>query len=77
MVVIGSAGVGYFDAGAWPGRATSSSPSACWPSSVWLVIENVSPVWIRTGLVGLGLGAYLMGLVWPYILALPGTGPRR
>ncbi len=75
MVVIGSGGVGYFD------RWGLSGPGHVIIALGMLVvlglalIKNVIPVWIRTGLVGLGLGAYLLGLVWPYIFALPGTGP--
>ena len=39
------------------------------------LVPNPVPMWIRTGLPGLGLGALLLGLIWPYLLYLPGTGP--
>jgi predicted membrane-bound spermidine synthase len=40
------------------------------------LLENRVPVWLRTGVAGLGLGALLLGLVWPYItLPALGTGP--
>lgn len=74
-VVIGSSGVGYFD------RWGLSGPGHLIVALVMLAIlglalvKNVIPVWIRTGLIGLGAGAYLLGLVWPYVFALPGTGP--
>ena len=31
------------------------------------------PLWLGIGLPGLGVGALLVGLVWPYLLALPGA----
>ena len=76
QVVIGSADTGYF------GRWGIAGP---WHLLVALailadlglaLIDNKVPVWIRTGITGLGLGALLLGLVWPY-LTLPslGAGP--
>jgi hypothetical protein len=76
QVVIGSNDLSYF------GRWGIAGP---WHIVVALavlailglaLIENPVPVWLRTGLAGLGIGALLLGLVWPY-LALPvlGTGP--
>ena len=38
-------------------------------------MTNPVPVWIRTGVAGLGLGALLFGLVWPYLLGPLGSGP--
>lgn len=75
MVVIGSAGVGYFDRWGLSGPGHVIIALGMLAVLGLALIKNVIPVWIRTGLVGLGLGAYLMGLVWPYIFALPGTGP--
>ncbi len=40
-----------------------------------LAVDRV-PLWIRVGLPGLGLGALLIGLVWPYVLVSAlRTGP--
>lgn len=75
LVVIGSAGVGYFDRWGLSGPGHLIIALGMLAVLGLALIKNVIPVWIRTGLVGLGLGAYLMGLVWPYIFALPGTGP--
>jgi hypothetical protein len=76
LVVIGSSDVGYF------GRWGIAGP---WHVAVVVgvlavlalaLIKNDIPVWIRTGLTGLGLGAFILGLVWPYLLWPPmGTGP--
>jgi len=76
QVVIGSGDTGYF------GRWGIAGP---WHLLVALailadlglaLIDNKVPAWIRTGIVGLGLGSLLLGLVWPY-LTLPalGAGP--
>jgi hypothetical protein len=76
LVVIGSNDVSYF------GRWGIAGP---WHIVVALAVlgnlglallENRVPVWLRTGVAGLGLGALLLGLVWPYItLPALGTGP--
>ena len=76
LVVIGSNDVSYF------GRWGIAGP---WHLIVVLAVlanlglallENRVPVWVRTGLAGLGLGALLLGLVWPYLtVGALGTGP--
>jgi hypothetical protein len=76
QVVIGSADTGYF------GRWGIAGP---WHLVVALailsilglaLIDNKVPLWLRTGIAGLGLGALLLGLVWPYVtLPALGMGP--
>jgi hypothetical protein len=75
LVVIGSAGIGYFDRWGLSGPGHLIVALAMLGILALALIKNDIPVWIRTGLVGLGAGAYLLGLVWPYVFALPGTGP--
>ena len=75
MVVIGSAGVGYFDRWGLSGPGHLIVAMAMLAILGLALVKNIIPVWIRTGLIGLGAGAYLLGLVWPYVFALPGTGP--
>jgi hypothetical protein len=75
LVVIGSAGIGYFDRWGLSGPGHVIIALGMLAVLGLALIKNIIPVWIRTGLIGLGLGAYLLGLVWPYIFALPGTGP--
>jgi len=73
--VIGASGVGYFDR--W-GLAGPFHPLVVLGLLTVLglaLVRNPVPLWIRGGLAGLGLGALLLGLVWPYLLGLPGTGP--
>jgi hypothetical protein len=38
-------------------------------------VTNPVQVWIRTGIVGLGLGSLLFGIVWPYLIGPLGSGP--
>lgn len=76
LVVIGSSDGSYF------GRWGIAGP---WHLVVVFVVlvnlglallQNRVPIWVRTGLVGLGIGALLLGLVWPYItVGALGTGP--
>ncbi len=75
LVVIGSSGLGYFDRWGLSGPGHLIVALAMLAILGMTLIKNPIPVWIRTGLVGLGAGAYLLGLVWPYVFALPGTGP--
>jgi len=73
--VIGASGVDYFDR--W-GLAGPFHPIVVLGLLAVLglaMIPNPVPLWLRVGLPGLGLGALLLGLVWPYLLYLPGTGP--
>src|SRR4029079_13643286 len=76
QVVIGSDDTGYF------GRLGIAVP---WHILVEIailakldlaLIDNHVPVWIRTGIAGLGLGALLLGLLCPYLtLSSLGAGP--
>jgi hypothetical protein len=75
LVVIGSSGIGYFDRWGLSGPGHVIIALGMLAVLALALIRNDIPVWMRTGLVGLGFGAYLLGLVWPYIFALPGTGP--
>ena len=77
MSVIGATGIDYLDR--W-GLAGPFHPSS------WLgvlavlgaaLVPNRVPLWVRVGLPGLGLGALLLGLVWPYLLVPARHGSRR
>ena len=73
--VIGARGVDYFDR--W-GLAGPYHP-ILFVSLLGLLglslVRNPIPLWVRVGLPGLGLGALLIGLIWPYLVGLSGTGP--
>jgi hypothetical protein len=76
-VMIGSDGVGYFDRWGLAGPAHILVVLAILGILVLAVVRNPIPTWIRTGLAGLGVGALLLGLTWPYLLgpldAAPGV----
>jgi hypothetical protein len=75
MSVIGAAGVDYF--GRW-GLAGPFHPVVAIALLAVLglaFVPNPIPLWVRVGLPGLGLGALLIGLIWPYLVGLPGRGP--
>ena len=76
QVVIGSADTGYFGRWGIAGPWHLLVALAILANLGLALIDNKVPVWIRTGITGLGLGALLLGLVWPY-LTLPslGAGP--
>jgi hypothetical protein len=73
--VIGASGVDYFDRWGLAGPFHPLIVLGVLAILALALIPNPVPPWIRVGLPGLGLGALLLGLVWPYLLALPGTGP--
>jgi len=75
LVVIGSSGTEYFDRWGLAGPAHIFVALAVLAVLALGLIRNDIPAWIRTGLAGLGLGALLLGLVWPYMLGPLGTGP--
>jgi hypothetical protein len=73
--VIGASGIGYFDR--W-GLAGPFHPLVLLSLLAVLglsLVPNRVPVWLRVGVLGLGLGALLLGLAWPYLVGLSGTGP--
>lgn len=73
--VIGGSGVGYFDR--W-GLAGPFHPIVVLGLLAILglaLVRNPIPLWVRVGVAGLALGALVLGLIWPYLFYLPGTGP--
>lgn len=73
--VIGAAGVDYFDRWGLAGPFHPLVAVALLGVLALALVRNPIPLWIRVGLPGLGLGALLLGLIWPYLLGLPGMGP--
>lgn len=75
IVVIGASGTGYFDRWGLAGPAHVVVVLGLLAVLALALIGNAIPVWIRTGLAGLGLGALVLGLVWPYLIGPLGSGP--
>ena len=73
--VIGAGGVDYFDRWGLAGPFHPIVVLALLAVLGLALIRNPIPLWVRVGLPGLGLGALLLGLVWPYLVGLPGMGP--
>jgi hypothetical protein len=76
-VMIGSSGTGYFDRWGLAGPAHLVVVVGILALLALSIVRNPVPSWIRTGIGGLGLGALLLGLTWPYLLgpldAAPGV----
>jgi hypothetical protein len=75
LVMIGASGVGYFDRWGLAGPGHLLIVLGVLATLVLAFVRNPVPVWIRTGVVGLGLGSLLFGLVWPYLVGPLGSGP--
>jgi hypothetical protein len=73
--IIGGSGIDYFDRWGMAGPFHPVVVLALLAILGLALVRNPIPLWVRVGLPGLGLGALLLGLVWPYLLYLPGTGP--
>jgi hypothetical protein len=73
--VIGATGVDYFDRWGLAGPFHPLVVLALLAVLGLALVRNPIPLWVRVGLPGLGLGALLLGLVWPYLVGLPGMGP--
>jgi hypothetical protein len=67
-VVIGSTGSGYFDRWGLAGPGHLVVVLGTLALLALSIVKNPVPTWIRTGLGGLGIGALLLGLAWPYVL---------
>jgi hypothetical protein len=67
-VVIGSTGSGYFDRWGLAGPGHIVVVLGTLAILLLSIVRNPVPSWIRTGIGGLGVGALLLGLAWPYLL---------
>jgi hypothetical protein len=71
--VIGADGAGYFDLWGLAGPGHVLVVLAVLGIIAAAALRERVPLWLGIGLPGLGVGALLAGLVWPYLLALPGA----
>jgi hypothetical protein len=67
--VIGAGGLGYFDRWGLAGSGHLLLLVALLAVLAMALIKNPVPVWLRVGVPGLGLGALLLGLAWPYVFS--------
>ena len=73
--VIGASGIGYFDRWGLAGPFHLLVFLSLLGMLGLSLLPNPIPLWLRVGVLGFGLGALLLGLTWPYLLGLSGTGP--
>ena len=73
--VIGASGIGYFDRWGLAGPYHLIVFASLLALLALSLLPNPIPLWLRVGVLGLGLGALLLGLTWPYLAGLSGTGP--
>jgi hypothetical protein len=67
-VVIGADGIGgYFNTWGLAGRWHVLVLVAAVAVAALAVVPNRSPAWARSGLPAIGLGAFALGLIWPYL----------
>jgi hypothetical protein len=66
--VIGASGVGYFDRWGFAGPGHILMVAGLLGVLAAAILRDRVPMWLGIGLPGLGLGALLIGLVWPYVV---------
>jgi hypothetical protein len=72
-LVIGARGADYVDLWGLAGPGHVVVVLAVLGIIAAAALRERVPLWLGIGLPGLGVGALLVGLVWPYLLALPGA----
>jgi hypothetical protein len=72
--VIGASGVGYFDT--WGLAGPLHVVVFLWALAVagLSIARKPAPPWVRSGLAGFALGAFSLGLAWPYLFGPLGAG---
>lgn len=78
VVVIGSPGTDYFDRWGLAGPGHLVIALALVAIVAINALDQVTsriPLWLRAGIPGLGFGALLLGLVWPYVIGPLGADP--
>lgn len=66
--VIGASGVGYFDRWGFAGPGHILMVVGLLAVLAAAILRDRVPIWLGIGLPGLGIGALLLGLVWPYVI---------
>lgn len=74
-VVIGSRGRGYMDTWGLAGSGHVALFLLALGVLALAVLQNPIGRWLRTGVAGVALGAFVLGLAWPYVVGPLGAGP--
>ncbi len=74
-VVIGSRGRGYMDTWGLAGPGHIALFLLALGVLALAALQNPIGRWLRTGVAGVALGAFVLGLAWPYVVGPLGAGP--
>ena len=74
-VVIGSSGRGYMDTWGLAGSGHIALFLLALGVLALAALENPIGRWLRTGVAGVALGGFVLGLAWPYVVGPLGAGP--
>ena len=74
-VVIGSRGTGYMDTWGLAGSGHIAHFLLTLGVLALAVFQNPIGRWLRTGVLGIALGSFVLGLAWPYVVGPLGAGP--
>jgi hypothetical protein len=74
-VVIGSRGRGYTDTWGLAGSGHIALFLLALGVLALAALENRIGRWLRTGVAGVALGGFVLGLAWPYVVGPFGAGP--
>jgi hypothetical protein len=74
-IVIGSRGRGYMDTWGLAGSGHIALFLLALGVLALAVLENPIGRWLRTGVAGVALGGFVLGLAWPYVVGPLGAGP--
>jgi hypothetical protein len=74
-VVIGSRGTGYMDTWGLAGSGHIALFLLTLAVLGLAVFQNPIGRWLRTGVLGVALGSFVLGLAWPYVVGPLGAGP--
>jgi hypothetical protein len=66
--VIGAGGIGYFDRWGFAGPGHILMVVGLLGVLAAAILRDRVPIWLGIGVPGLGIGALLLGLVWPYVI---------
>ena len=74
-VVIGSRGSAYMDTWGLAGPGHIALFLLALGVLALAALQNPIGRWLRTGVVGVALGSFVLGLAWPYVVGPLGAGP--
>lgn len=74
-IVIGSRGSGYMDTWGLAGSGHIALFLLALAVLGLAVFQNPIGRWLRTGVLGVALGSFVLGLAWPYVVGPLGAGP--